>query len=81
MFILLEGEFRSLFRNALERIIGSRIEPKDNKYIEILNKLSIRVICSLIAVYLFQYIKQNNKIREQVTYAFVAIFVYINLLT
>ena len=55
--ILLDGEFRSLIRNSLERIISTRFKKDNNKYKEILKKLSIRVVSSLIAIQIFLFIQ------------------------
>jgi len=73
--ILIEGELRSLIRNSLERIIGKRFEKKDNKNYDILLKLSIRVISSLIAIQIFKMIKNTPEIREYTSYIMIAIFV------
>ena len=83
--VLIEGEFRSLIRNSLERFIGVNLKKqekslKKNKYLKIAYKLSIRVVSSLIAIYLFTYIKNNgteSSLREYVSYAMIAFFFYI----
>ena len=81
--ILIEGEFRSLMRNALERFIGKKMKRKvDNKYVKMAYKLSIRVISSLIAIYIFNMMKENKsigEIKEYASYLFIAIFFYILL--
>ena len=73
--ILIEGELRSLIRNALERVIGGRFQKKNNKNMEILKKLSIRVVSSLIAIQIFKMIKDNNMTREYTSYIMIAIFI------
>ena len=77
--ILLDGEFRSLIRNSLERIISTRFKKDNNKYKEILKKLSIRVVSSLIAIQLFLFI-QNN-ITDMKKYVSIIMFIlFLNLL-
>ena len=77
--ILLDGEFRSLIRNSLERLINTRFKKDDNKYKEILKKLSIRVVSSLIAIQLFLFI-QNN-ISDMKKYVSIIMFIiFLNLL-
>ena len=77
--ILLDGEFRSLIRNSLERLISTRFKKDDNKYKEILKKLSIRVVSSLIAIQLFLFI-QNN-ITDMKKYVSIIMFIlFLNLL-
>ena len=79
MLILLDGEFRSLIRNSLERIISTRFKKDDNKYKEILKKLSIRVVSSLIALQLFLFI-QNNISDMKKYVSFIMIIIFLNLL-
>ena len=79
MLILLDGEFRSLIRNSLERIISTRFKKDDNKYKEILKKLSIRVVSSLIAIQLFLFI-QNNISDMKKYVSFIMIIIFLNLL-
>ena len=74
--ILIQGELRSLIRNSLERIIGQRFKKKENKNLEILLKVSTRVISSLIAIQIFKHVKDIPNFREYTTYALVAIFIY-----
>jgi hypothetical protein len=74
--ILIDGEFRSLIRNTLERIIGSNFRKDKNKNMEILKKLSIRVISSLIAIQLYGFLKDKPFVKEYTSYAFLAIFLY-----
>ena len=77
--ILLDGEFRSLIRNSLERIISTRFKKDNNKYKEILKKLSIRVVSSLIAIQLYLFI-QNN-ITDMKKYVSIIMFIlFLNLL-
>ena len=73
--VLIEGELRSLIRNSLERIIGKNFNKKYNKNLEILLKISIRAVSSLIAITLFQFIKQNPTIREYSSYILLIIFI------
>ena len=77
--ILLDGEFRSLIRNSLERIISTRFKKDDNKYKEILKKLSIRVVSSLIAIQLFLLIQ--TYISDMKKYVSIIMFIiFLNLL-
>tara|TARA_B110000977_G_C10856697_1_gene408035 strand:- start:225 stop:461 length:237 start_codon:yes stop_codon:yes gene_type:complete len=71
MLVLIESEMRSLIRNAIERILGKQFKNK-----EILLKLSIRVISSLIGIYIFNQIKKNDNIRVHLSYCMIFIFVY-----
>ncbi len=77
--ILLDGEFRSLIRNSLERLISTRFKKDDNKYKEILKKLSIRVVSSLIAIQLFLFI-QNNITDMKKYVSIIMIIIFLNLL-
>jgi hypothetical protein len=77
--ILLDGEFRSLIRNSLERLISTRFKKDDNKYKEILKKLSIRVVSSLIAIQLFLLIQ--TYISDMKKYVSIIMFIiFLNLL-
>ena len=79
MLVLLDGEFRSLIRNSLERIISTRFKKDDNKYKEILKKLSIRVVSSLIAIQLFLFI-QNNISDMKKYVSFIMMIIFLNLI-
>ena len=74
--ILIDGEFRSLIRNTLERIIGSNFRKDKNKNMEILKKLSIRVISSLIAIQLYGFLKDKPFVKEYTSYGMIAVFLY-----
>ena len=76
MFVIIEGEFRSLIRNALERVIGSNFKKQSDKNQQILLKLSTRVISSLLAVYIFSNIKDMKNIKEYVSYIMIGVFLY-----
>ena len=77
--ILLDGEFRSLIRNCLERLINTRFKKDENKYKEILKKLSIRVVSSLIAIQLFLLIQ--TYISDMKKYVSIIMFIiFLNLL-
>ena len=76
MFVIIEGEFRSLIRNFFEKIIGLNFKKKDNKKQEILLKLSIRVISSLLAIYFFNNVKNIQNIKEYVSYIMIGVFLY-----
>lgn len=79
MFVIIEGEFRSLIRNFFEKIIGLNFKKKDNKKQEILLKLSIRVISSLLAIYIFNNVKNIQNIKEYVSYIMIGIFLYFSM--
>lgn len=79
MFVIIEGEFRSLIRNCLEKVIGLNFKKKDNKIEEIALKLSIRVISSLIAIYIFNNVKNIPKIRDYVSIIMIAVFLYFTI--
>lgn len=76
LILLIDGEFRSLMRNSLERVIGLNMKKRKNKYINILSKISIRVISSLIAIQLYQYSQKIPTLKKYVSYAFVMLFLY-----
>ena len=76
LILLIDGEFRSLMRNSLERVIGLNMKKRENKYINILSKISIRVISSLIAIQLYQYSQKIPTLKKYVSYAFVMLFLY-----
>ena len=76
MFVIIEGEFRSLIRNFFEKIIGLNFKKKYNKKQEILLKLSIRVISSLLAIYIFNNVKNIQNIKEYVSYIMIGVFLY-----
>ena len=76
LFTLINSEFRALIRNFCERIIGENFKKKDNKYLQILLKLAIRVISSLIAIKIFSIVKETIEVREYTSYILVIIFIY-----
>lgn len=76
MFVLIESEFRSLIRTIFENVIFLFFEKKESKIIEIILKLSIRVISSLITIYIFKFIQKNAKVRIFVSYILLLIFIY-----
>lgn len=79
LLVLLDGEFRSLIRNALERVIGARFKKDEDVNKEILKKLSIRVVSSLIAIQLFSLIQKNiPDVKKYVS--FIMIIIFLNLL-
>lgn len=73
--ILIEGELRSLIRNSLERIIGKRFNKKYNKNLEIILKIAIRTISSLITIQIFNYIKNIPEFRKYTSYILITIFI------
>jgi cadmium resistance protein CadD (predicted permease) len=52
-----ESESRSLLRNALERLGSSRFAKRSNIYHEIVLQVTIRIIASIFAVFVFKYLK------------------------
>ena len=76
MFVLIEGEFRSLIRNALERVIGSNFKKQSDKNQQILLKLATRVIASLLAVFIYSKIKDVKDVKEYTSYIMIGIFLY-----
>lgn len=80
LLILVDGEFRSLIRNCLERVIGSRFKKDEDVKKEILKKLSIRVVSSLITIQLFLFI-QKHLVDMKKYVSFIMIIIFINLLT
>ena len=79
LLVLLDGEFRSLIRNALERVIVARFKKDDDVNKEILKKLSIRVVSSLIAIQLFSLIQKNIPDAKKYV-SFIMIIIFLNLL-
>ena len=82
--VLIEGEFRSLMRNSLERFIGVNLKKQEsalkNKYVKVGYKISLRVISSLIAIFIFNYIKTDGSestLRQIVSYSMIAFFFYV----
>ena len=76
IFVIIESEFRSLIRNSLEKVIGLNFKKKEDKIQEILLKISIRLVSSLLAVYIFNIIKKKVKIRIYLSYILLFIFFY-----
>ena len=76
MFILIEGELRSLIRSCLEKVIDLNFKKRENKVIDIILKLSIRGISSLIAIYIFNNVKNIPKVKEYVSYLMIGVFIY-----
>ena len=74
--ILIEGELRSLIRNTLERLIGTKFKKKRRKTIEICIKVSIRVVSSLIAIQIFNKVKNITDFRKYSSFLFIALFLY-----
>jgi hypothetical protein len=76
LLTLVDYEFRALIRNTFERFIEVYFTKKDNKYLEPLLKVSIRLISSLLAIQIFSIIKDNVEIRKYTSYILVIIFIY-----
>jgi|TARA_Y100000813_G_C24071495_1_gene308978 hypothetical protein len=75
--VLVEGEFRSLIRNTFERLIDNRFDKQDDPMKEILKKLSIRAVSSLLAIQIYSYIQRTSpELRIYVSYAMVIAFIY-----
>ena len=75
--ILIDGEVRSLIRNSLERLIGHKLGSKKDKMKNILFKLSIRVISSLIAIKLFSIVKENESFKKNISYLLIFAFIHL----
>ena len=75
--VLIDGEVRSLIRNSLERLIGYKFRSKKDKMKNILFKISIRVISSLIAIKLFSIVKNNELFKKYISFALIIAFVYL----
>ena len=76
MFVLIEGELRSLIRSCLEKVIGLNFEKRENQVMDIILKLSIRVVSSLIGIFIFNNVKNIPKVKEVVSYLMISIFIY-----
>ena len=77
--VLIDDELRSLLRNTFERIIGKKFKKKYNNYLDIVIKLAIRVVSSLIAIQLFKNIRTLPNINRNVSYIMiVAFFIFYN---
>ena len=76
LILLIDGEFRSLMRNSLERFINLKMKKRTNKYKNILIKISIRVVSSLIAIQLYKYSQTMPNLKKFVSYVFVILFLY-----
>ena len=75
---LIDGEFRSFIRNFMERMIGNKLKKKyKNPYKEIIKKLAIRTVASLIAIRCYRYVMFNYpEIEQYVSWTMVAVFIY-----
>ena len=75
--VLIDGEFRSLIRNTFERLIGNRFTKDEDPMKEIIKKLSIRVVSSLIAIQLYSYLTNlSPEIKIYTSYAMIIAFIY-----
>lgn len=57
--VLLDGEFRGLLRSSFEKVISKNVKKYDSDYKEILKKICIRCVSSLIAVQVYNYTQAN----------------------
>ena len=73
--LIIEGEFRSFIRNALERVLKIAIPKGEltDAQKELIS-LSYRMVASLLAVYIFTNVKDIPNIRLYVTLLFLGIF-------
>lgn len=76
ILLLLDGEFRSWLRSFFEKAIGTQFKKRKDKYEEVVKKVAIRVISSLIAVQLFTMAKKTPIIKNVTSYAMIVIFLY-----
>ena len=74
-YVLIEGEFRSLIRNTLERFIGKNFKKERTSNMKFLLKISTRVVSSLIAIQIFNMVKSNIELRKYTSYLLIGIFV------
>jgi hypothetical protein len=79
LLILIDGEFRSLIRSTIERIIGIKFKKEEDLRKEIIKKLSIRVVSSLITIQLFLLIQKYIPDMKKYV-SFIMIIIFINLL-
>ena len=77
--ILIDGEFRSLIRNTLEKIIEPMVKKQDTDKKKLLLKVSTRVISSLIAIKLYEVFKNNVNIKTYTSYILVFVFIYLTI--
>ena len=79
---LIDNQFRSLFIFAFERLFLSYSEKKKNTNLEILRRLSVRLISSLIGVFIFTSIQKNSSVenfiftKNSVSILFLCGFIY-----
>jgi hypothetical protein len=79
LLILIDGEFRSLIRNTIERLIGSNFKKDDDFNKEMIKKLSIRVVSSLITIQLFLLIQKYLPDMKKYV-SIIMIIIFLNLL-
>ena len=79
VFVLAESEFRTFIRVIIENFIGLKFKKKEDKIQQILLKVSIRVISSLIAIYIFNKVNKIKNIKEYVSLVMIFIFFYYTL--
>ncbi len=77
LFILVDGEFRSLIRNSLEKIISYKLPQQKTKEKEILFQIATRCIASLIVIQLYNVIKKNEDIKKYASYILIFAFFYL----
>ena len=75
IIVLVAGEYRSLIRNTLERIIGKNFKKERTSNMKLLLKVSTRVVSSLIAIQVFNMVKSNVDLRKYASYLLVGVFV------
>ena len=73
-FVLIDGELRSLIRNTLERVFDIKLDKKKSKTKNLLYKISIRVISSLIAVQIYKNLQENKDLKMYISYFFIIMF-------
>ena len=77
LLILMNNEFHSLFRSTMQKLIGFEIKKNDDKYIELLVQVSIRIVASLLSMYLIKYLDAIPDIKKYVSYIGIFIFLYV----
>ena len=74
--LLIDGEFRSWLRSFFEKAIGTQFKKRKNKYEEVVKKVAIRVVSSLIAIQIFGLVKKAPIVKNITSIVMLLLFVY-----
>ena len=74
--LLIDGEFRSWLRSFFEKAIGTQFKKRKNKYEEVVKKVAIRVVSSLIAIQIFGLVKKAPIVKNITSIVMILLFVY-----